>query len=207
MTARRDKHSSRDMAAVHPIPSIPLSKALPGDIVLCHNTGFVAKAIRFGQRLHAPWVYSEWNHVAILDNWGGGLIPAGSNNAWVIIEAEAHGVRTAFLDSVGDYIIVSADSFPLSGGSSKTLDRAAMLSFARAAIGARYGFLTIACIVINIFTPRIISFRRPGTLICSGLGMRALEHGGAVSPVDPFQITPGEVAQLAATQQTTRPVS
>lgn len=196
MTARRDKHSSRDMAAVRPIPTIPLSKALPGDIVLCHNTGFVAKAIRFGQRLHAPWVYSEWNHVAILDN-----------NPWVIIEAEAHGVRTAFLDSVGDYIIVSADSFPLSGGSSKTLDRAAMLSFARAAIGARYGFLTIACIVINIFTPRIISFRRPGTLICSGLGMRALEHGGAVSPVDPFQITPGEVAQLAATQQTTRPVS
>ena len=125
----------------------------------------------------------------------------------VIIEAGAHGVGTAFLVSVGDYIIVSADSFPLSGGSSKTLDRAAMLSFARAAVGARYGFLTIACIVINIFTPRIISFRRPGTLICSGLGMRALEHGGAVSPVDPFQITPGEVAQLAATQQTTRPVS
>ena len=198
MTARRDKHSSRDMAAVHPIPSIPLSKALPGDIVLCHNTGFVAKAIRFGQRLHAPWVYSEWNHVAILDNWG---------YAWVIIEAGAHGVGTAFLDSVEYYVIVSADSFPLTGGSSKTLDRAAMLSFARAAIGARYGFLTIACIVINIFTPRIISFRSPGTLICSGLGMRALEHGGAVSPVDPFQITPGEVTQLAATQQTTRPVS
>jgi hypothetical protein len=153
-------------------------------------------------------VYSEWNHVAILDEWGHEDISAvGSAHCWVIIEAEAHGVRTAWLDSVGDYIIVSADSFPLSGGSSKTLDRAAMLSFARAAIGARYGFLTIACIVINIFTPRIISFRRPGTLICSGLGMRALEHGGAVSPVDPFQITPGEVAQLAATQQTTRPVS
>ena len=203
MTARRDIHSSRDMAAVRPIPSIPLLQAQPGDIVLCHNTGFVAKAIRFGQRLHAPWVYSEWNHVAILDEWG----PRGYLGSWPIIEAEAHGVRTAFLDSVGDYIIVSADSFPLSGGSSKTLDRAAMLSFARAAIGARYGFLTIACIVINIFTPRIISFRRPGTLICSGLGMRALEHGGAVSPVDPFQIMPGEVAQLVATQQTTRPVS
>ena len=119
MTARRDKHSSRDMAAVHPIPSIPLSKALPGDIVLCHNTGFVAKAIRFGQRLHAPWVYSEWNHVAILDEWGHeDISPFGAAHCWVIIEAEAHGVRTAFLDSVGDYIIVSADSFPLSGGSS-----------------------------------------------------------------------------------------
>ncbi len=59
--------------------------------------------------------------------------------------------------------------------------------------------------ILNILTPRGISFRRAGTLICSAFAMRSLEHGGAISPVDPFdhghwtsQCSPMTYAELPA---------
>ena len=55
------------IAGMPAIPAIPLSQARPGDIVLCHEQGFLAKAIRFGQRLRVPWMYAEWNHCAVLN--------------------------------------------------------------------------------------------------------------------------------------------
>ena len=175
------------IAGMPAIPAIPLSQARPGDIVLCHEQGFLAKALRFGQRLRVPWMYAEWNHCAVLNARG---------DSWLVYEAEAGGVTEQSLASVGEYVIVSADSFPAIYG---TVDRGRIVAFARRAIGAKYGFLTILCIIVNLMTPRGFSFRRPGTLICSALVMRALEHGGALSPCDPFQVTPAEIAQLAAT--------
>ncbi len=182
------------IAGMPAIPAIPLSQARPGDIVLCHEQGFLAKAIRFGQRLRVPWMYAEWNHCAVLNARG---------DSWLVYEAEAGGVTEQSLASVGEYIIVSADSFPAYG----TVDRGSIVAFARHAVGAKYGFLTILCIIVNLMTPRGFSFRRPGTLICSALVMRALEHGGALSPCDPFQVTPAEIAQLAATGMVPSPVT
>jgi|GEM_PF-845423 hypothetical protein len=193
----------RSTASEKPIPTIDLALGQPGDIVLCHEQGFLAKAIRFGQRLRVPWVYSEWNHCAVLAAQSKGVV------GWTVYEAEATGISEQPLSSVGEYVIVSADSFLVPGrsGGAAHVNRDRQMAYARSAVGAKYGFLTILCIIVNIFTPRLISFRRPGTLICSAFAMRSLEHGGAISPVDPFQIQPAEVAELAATGVIPSPIS
>lgn len=51
---------------------IPLSQAVPGDIVFAHSRGYLSAAIRFGQWLNHEPDY-EVNHVAILDSTTGAI--------------------------------------------------------------------------------------------------------------------------------------
>lgn len=181
-----------------PVPTITLAEAHPGDVVLCHSAGFVGRAIRIAQRIRTPAAYCTYNHAALLVAVGGDP---------EVIQAEAHGVERSYLSDIasgGSYVIVALARFPSIDGHGIDVDR--VLAYAEHQVGDRYDFLTIASIFVNLLLPRFIDLRshrgealgRDGTLICSALVARSLEHGGGVMPADPFEVTPAEIGQLAA---------
>ena len=158
-----------------------------GDIVFCHTTGVLGKAIRVGEWLRFKRG-SEWNHVAIIDRI--------ENGVPYIIQAEAKGVTSDKpLDSIapnGHYIIVKQP---------EGIDRFKTLEFARAQVGKPYGFLTIAFLVIDILTPNWFpAFRRKRSWICSALVMESLRYGGWFHDWDDIYIVTPAQAHIALFQ-------
>jgi hypothetical protein len=155
---------------------------MPGDLVFCHSKGIVSRAIRLAERLR--WRGgSEYNHVAILDRYADG--------EWSVIQAEARGVtQGAKLSTVapgGRYVVVSA--LPVA-------DDESALNFARAQVGRRYGFLTIASIVTTVLLPKFVNVMLPDTWICSALAAEALRCGGWVHNwPDVYQVSPAQLAE------------
>jgi hypothetical protein len=137
-----------------------------GDVVFCHTSGVIGKAIRFGEAIDGKKQSAFWNHVAILDR----QMPDGD---WSVIQAEAHGVTsTGRLSNIapgGKYEIVK---LPIA------ISRPLFLEFARAQVGAEYGVLTIASCVFDILLPASVCFRMHNTFICSGLVAAALCYAG-----------------------------
>ena len=160
------------------MPYTPIS----GDLVFCHSKGIISRAIRLGELIR--WRSgATWNHVAIIDSVDG--------NSATVIQAEAHGVTNdKQLSSVspgGHYLVVS----PPDG-----IDRNRLLAFARQEVGASYGFISIASLVINILSPGWISFRWTNSWICSAISAESLRAGGWLhrwSDVD--QVTPAQLAE------------
>lgn len=159
---------------------LTLEFAQPGDLVFCHSTGLISRAIRLAERLR--WRAGDsYNHVAILDE--------KTELGWRVIQAEARGVtRGARLTNVapgGTFTLV-----PLPVGT----DRAKVLEFARAQVGRRYGFLTIASEVFTILAPWFIDVMLPDTWICSALAGEALRAGGWIHNwSDLYQTTPAQL--------------
>ncbi|MDA4133157.1 MAG: hypothetical protein OK454_08555, partial [Thaumarchaeota archaeon] len=92
--------------------------------------------------------------------------------------------------------IVSLDAFPtIVPGSS--LNRVAHLTSLRAEVGVKYGWLTIASVVVNILTPKWVrlDFRRDQTFICSGLYSWGLHSAGGLIEGDVYQVMPAQVAE------------
>lgn len=160
--------------------SITPAEASPGDLVFCHSKGFIGRAIRLAERLR--WRGGDaYNHVAVLSE------PAGFD--WRIIQAEAHGVTSNGLLSTvapgGSYEII-----PLPAGISH--DR--VLAFARAQEGRRYGFLTIASIVVTLLAPRFVNVMLPDTWICSAVVGESIRFGGWLhSWPDVYQVSPAQL--------------
>lgn len=155
-------------------------EARPGDIVLAHTTGTVARLIRWAQRIR--FKDATWNHAAV-------VVRSGPDP--LCSQATGRGVMISRLSRVapgGRYLIVANPApYPMESA-----------LFAMRSAGVRYGFLTIASIALNLFTPRAIriDFRRDGTLICSALVGLALLAGGWLVPVrDYYAISPAEVAE------------
>ena len=153
----------------------------PGDLVFCHSKGVVAWGIRLAQRLARE---PDWqiNHCAVLDNDGPGT-------PWRVIQAEAHGVtnfrKLSEVAPGGTYEVV-----PLP----QSVDRDTLLAFARQEVGARYGFLTIASIVLTLLSPRFLDIRTHGSWICSALAGESLRAGGWVRHwPDVYQVTPAQL--------------
>ena len=153
---------------------IPLSDALPGDLVFVHGNGFLDRLIQFGERLR--WRKgSKWNHTAVLDI----LTPQG----WTLIEATGKGVVRGDL-LAGDYVVVQLPD---------AVDRQDCLAYARSRAGTEYGFLSVISIAIGILIPwPRVSFRAgDSTLICSALAALSLLCGGWMYPVaDYYSISP-----------------
>lgn len=151
---------------------------------LVRTPGILGRLIRIGQRLRVPAEYAWCNHAFIL------VEQVIGTNDYYIIEAAAKGPRWARLSDYrpGTYQLVTV---PMSQE-----DANEVVDYARSTIGDQYGFITIACIAFNLLTPSFfrIDFRRKGTLICSALVARALEHGGVIGPDDPFQVMPAQLA-------------
>ena len=157
----------------------------PGDIVLCHSTGVVGRAIRWAQRRDYSEVFSQYNHVAIIDRIEDGVA--------YIIQAEAAGVTNdKTLESVapgGSYRII-----PLP----EVINCDEFLEFARSQVGALYGFTTIVSCALDVLLPESICLRKYGTWICSGLVAAALMYAG-FKPVqgwgDIYTVFPSEIAK------------
>jgi hypothetical protein len=156
------------------------------DIVLCHSVGIVPWLIRVFQRLRyrkgdAPF----WSHAAMLV----APHPDGDGD-WLVVEATARGVQFAYLSSLGEHEVLDA------GLDARGRELAA--AYAELTLGAHYGFLTIASIVVNLLTPVILQVTRPGTFICSGLVGHSLEHGGYSFPVrwETDEVMPADLAYL-----------
>lgn len=159
-----------------------------GDLVLCHSKGIIGKAIRFAEKHDRDGKYSKWNHVAILD------YQAGSD--WYIIQAEAKGVTNhRFLTGVapgGEYEIIPLPS---------SVNREALLYFARTQVGKKYGYTSILSCALNMVLPDFLCLRQANTWICSGLAAGALWFAGfdgATLWPDLYSVTPADIAQSVA---------
>jgi len=109
---------------------------------------------------------------------------------WVVGQAEARGVTLgATLATVapgGSYEIV-----PVPAG----VDRAKELEFLRAQVGRRYGFVTIASILITILTPVFLNVMASDTWICSAVTAEGLRAGGWIHNwPDIYQVNPAQLA-------------
>ena len=149
--------------------------AQPGDLVFCHGTGTVARAIQLGQWLRYRQGY-QFNHVQVLDAHVGGT--------WTVIQAEGKGVTRGAAAAANGTVVALPDG----------VNRASVLAFARAQVGRKYGFVTIASIVLTILIPGSVSFMLGDTWICSALAAESLRCGGwihnwpAMNQVTPSQL-------------------
>ena len=150
---------------------------IPGDLVFFDGTGAVSRAIQLAQWFR--WRSgSRFNHVAILD--------AYTEGKWTLVQAEGRGVTRGA--ALGD----SYTHVPLPNG----VDRQKVLQFARSQVGRSYGFLTIASIVLTIFTPKFVNFELPNTWICSAVAAESLRFGGWLHQwPDIYQTSPAELYQ------------
>jgi len=158
-----------------------------GDLVFVHSKGIIGAGIRWAQRrvpnLHRTY---KWNHVAVLNEQVG--------DDWTVIQADAKGVSdTDLLSTIapgGNYEVVSLPT---------SVDSGRFLGFLRMQVGARYGYLSIASIALDLFLPNSICLRKTGTWICSGLVAGALWFSGypaAVDWQDLYTVMPAEIANV-----------
>lgn len=168
----------------------------PGDIIFCHGIGFVPTMIRFGERLRHPARRGHhWSHVAIMAD------PDPKNGLPRVIQAGARGVEYGYLKDIDiDRAYVEPLAFP-SISDDDVIRPDIVLAQARLLVGAKYGWLTIMSIVINLLTPswfRFPDFRRGATYICSTAAAWCLHAAGAnINTNDIYQIMPSELWALA----------
>jgi hypothetical protein len=73
-------------------------------------------------------------------------------------------------------------------------DRAEVLTFLRAQVGAKYGFLTILSILVTELSPKFVNVMLPNTWICSAVVAEGLRFGGWYhASGDIYQISPDEL--------------
>lgn len=155
-----------------------------GDLVFCHSTHLIGRAIRWGERLRFR-KGSYYNHVCTLDEWW-----EEDGGYWTVIQAESHGV-TAFrtLEDAtkgGPYTVISAPT-----------DTNAQMDFLWSQVGDKYGFLTIASVIITLLLPKFINVMMPNTWICSAVAAEALRTGGWIhSWPDVYQVTPAQLFEV-----------
>ena len=152
-----------------------------GSIVLCDSPDIVGKAIRAGEWL--KWRGGcKWNHTVI-------AIETGYNPK--VIQASIDGVTdTATLSALegGAILIVPP---PIA------LDVKAAIAFANQEVGADYGWLTLAGVVIDQLLPRCFRFQigRYGSWICSALVAEAWRAGGWLNVwPDIYSVAPAQLA-------------
>ena len=155
----------------------------PGDIGFAHSNGIMGRAIRFGERIRFGEKPSHWNHAFIVDT------VERDGNEWVVtvIQAEPHGVTCdKRIETVGEYVLLAPHP---------THDRGDILTFARAHIGDRYGFMSIVSEVLDIASPNWWpAFRRRSTWICSALVAESLRFAGWLHDWgDIYTVTPAQL--------------
>lgn len=151
----------------------------PGDLIAFETSGIFAWFIRLGQRL-AHIKNREYTHVAVVV-------------ADDLLIQSARKVDYCTLTSWGTtpYVVIPFPGFPA--------NRADVVNFAVAALGSKYGVLSIISRAINCLTPKWIDFNHAGDCDCSTLAARAWEHGGWVCPVwDTSQVMPGQLVDWSA---------
>ena len=149
--------------------SICLPDQQAGDLAFCHSRGLASRLIRLGEWIRLK--NNRYNHVAVLQGYNP---DTGHTLVW---QAEAAGVtdhrRLCEIAPGGTVEVVAApwQVFPHK-----------VVAFMRQETGAKYGFLSIAAIALDILTPSAMDFRKGGTWICSAVAGEALRFGGWLHP-------------------------
>ena len=161
-----------------------------GDLVFCHTTVIIGRAIRVAQHFDRSGKYSQWNHVAILDR-------QDSEGDWFVIQAEPKGVTNdktlGEIAPGGNYEILALP---------KGVNQVEFLEFVRFQVGFSYGFVSILSCALDILLPNSICLRKANTWICSGLASAGLMFAGFLDArtwPDLYTRTPAQVARACTT--------
>jgi len=166
------------------------TQLLPGDVILVRSIGLIPSLIRFGARVRymgrlkalvwlAKWVLRIAPPDQPTDPWyvSHAAVCVGDG----LIEAQASGLQAVPLakyDQAETVIVRLAELRP----DVTAADRARLILFARAQLARhdRYGWLSIASIVLQLLTPARLDISIDGALICSAFAAQCLEHAGVV---------------------------
>ncbi len=159
--------------------NVACTDAQPGDMLLLKKSGFIPRAIRFGEWLRrTDRAYAWANHAAIfVDNE-------------TIAEAGPHGI---VLTAIADYKhLLYAVVSPLVMGD----QIAVTLNYVRTKLGVKYGFLTIFAETLNsIFHTRLV-LGDGNHLICSAYACEAWIPVGLVADVATVICMPADLARI-----------
>jgi len=147
------------------------------------TNGQVGRLIRVGERI--KFHHATYNHVFT-------VVKAGDtyDEIMVVQATPVHGViLSKFTDISQSASLITLLPPPAECDGRKVAE------FATNQLGDPYGLLTIACIAIDVVTPEwFVSFRRPGSWICSALGGESLRYGGwYLGWGDIYTITPQQL--------------
>lgn len=185
-----------------------MSELLPGDVILTRSNSVVGSLIRFGERARfAGWPAAlHWliKFVLRISQPDELSDPWWANHAAVyigdgqLIEALADGLTLSPVSKYSQSIHV-----PLAGlrPDVTDTDRAQAVGFARTQLARhdRYGWLSIASIVVQLLTPLRLDLSWDGALICSAFAGQCLEHAGVLLPTRSSLTTmPADLAAMAA---------
>ena len=146
-----------------------------GDVFVATGSGLFDRIVQFGQHWRFPALDAKWSHAGII------VSDAGDT-----VEAQASGVRTGTLTADRQVRIIAIEP---------EASRQKVVAIAKSRLGERYGWATIACLVLRLLPPARLTFGVDGSLVCSGLVALAMEGAG-----DDMGDTPADTypAQLAA---------
>lgn len=170
-----------------------MSDLTPGDILLTRATGVVPALIRFGERVRYQGWWRAVGH--LLQKAVGVAQPDGPGDPWYVshaavfvgdgqlIEALAHGLTLTPLSRYTGHETVTvplAALVPDVTGADRT--RAVRFAHTQLERHDRYGWLSIASIILQLVTPARLDVSWDGALICSAFAAQCLEHAGVTLP-------------------------
>lgn len=156
----------------------------PGDFILAHRNRPIGALIMMAQERRfrgADSPFAHWTHAAVVVGADGELV-----------EAESMGVRrspvTKYRDSEYHLVRLGADF--------GEADRARSVDYANGQVGQAFGYLDLAGAGLYLLFGLPMRWMRGNHQICSGLVVRALQHGGQATQLDPELTLPGDLAKL-----------
>jgi uncharacterized protein YycO len=156
----------------------------PGDFILTHRHRPMAGLISLAQkvRFRGPdAVYAHWSHCALV------VAEDGS-----VVEAESLGVERSPISKyqAREYHLVRL------GTEFSPEGRKLAVDYANAQVGQAFGFLALAGATLFLLTGMPFRLTRRNHQICSGLVVRALQHGGLLPDADPDLTLPAHLARI-----------
>lgn len=181
-----------------------------GDVILTRSTGIVGALIRFGERVR----YAGWGRSIgwLAQKATGTARPDSPADPWWPNHAAVF-VGDGLIEALADGLTFSPpDKYPPSACTTVPLtslvpgvtdvERARVVAFARTQLARhdRYGWASIASIVLQLLTPIRLDISWDGALICSAFAAQCLEHAGVVLPTRSSLTTmPADLASMAVT--------
>lgn len=193
-----------------------VASLLPGDVILTRSKGLVGSLIRFGERvrylgwggalawlatrilsIHRPDTPDDpwWVNHAAVSVGGGNLIEALAAGL-TLSPASKYAGRPVVIVRVADLRRDLTDA-----------DRARLVLYARGQLARhdRYGWLSIASIILQLVTPLRLDISWDGALTCSAFAAYCLQHAGIVLPtLSPLTTMPADLASLRKPTPTIR---
>ena len=150
----------------------------PGDVFVETGGGLFDRIVQFGQwwRFRNRVEY-RWDHAGVITSEDGSTV-----------EAEASGVGTYKLTPNRNVMVIAIEP---------EAARTQIVKYARERIGRKYGWFTIACLVLRILPPDRLTFGISGEYVCSGLCAAAMDSAGIDMGDTPEDTYPAQLVEWA----------